>query len=126
MKTARNARSSVPRVEIWTDGFFVPNGRVGGWAFLISARGEISRTNLLATGFEDVSHEAIDQLLMEQIALTKALRALKRKCIIQIYPTNNEFMNSLHRYRSNNKVRHAELSKLIKSKVFSLGSSDIS
>ena len=70
---------SKTKVEIYTDGACSPNPGIGGWgAVLISSKHNL-RTELSGAEGDSTNNR------MEMTAAIKALEALKKSCIVELY-----------------------------------------
>ena len=74
---------SKTKVKIFTDGACSPNPGVGGWgAVLISSKHNL-RTELSGAEADSTNNR------MEMMAAIKALEALKKPCIVDLYTDSN-------------------------------------
>ena len=79
---------SKTKVEIYTDGACSPNPGIGGWgAILISSEHKI-RTELSGAEADSTNNR------MEMMAAIKALEALKKPCIVDLYTDSNYLKNA--------------------------------
>ena len=87
---------SKTKVEIYTDGACSPNPGVGGWgAILISSKYKI-RTEISGAERDSTNNR------MEMTAAIKALEALKKPCIVDLYTDSSYLKNAFEKKWLNN------------------------
>ncbi len=87
---------SKTKVDIYTDGACSPNPGVGGWgAILISSKHKI-RTEISGAEGDSTNNR------MEMTAAIKALEALKRPCVVDLYTDSSYLKNAFEQKWINN------------------------
>ena len=74
-------------VTIYTDGACSPNPGIGGWGAVLISKEHNLRTELSGSEVDSTNNR------MEMTAAIKALEALKKPCIVEIY-TDSSYVNN--------------------------------
>ena len=78
-------------VIIYTDGACSPNPGIGGWGAILISNQHNLRTELSGSEVESTNNR------MELTAAIKALEALKKPCIVELYTDSNYVKNAFEK-----------------------------